>query len=92
MVTDPLLTAREAAALLCEHGIKTHEKTLKSYAQSGDIRAQRDRRPGTKNIKKAKWLFRKSSLLEDFGAMRVHNRETQYHEMLANGGFLAGYQ
>ena len=47
MVTDPLLTAREAAALLCEHRIKTHEKTLKSYAQSGDIRAQRDRRPGT---------------------------------------------
>ena len=90
MVTDKLLTAKEAAALLCEHGIKTHEKTLRSYAQSGDIRAQRDVRPGTRNIMTRPWLFRRSHLLEDMGAHRVHNRETQYHEMMANGGYLVG--
>lgn len=48
MVTDPLLNAKDATALLREHGLKICEKILKSYAQAGDIRAQRDVRPGTR--------------------------------------------
>ena len=86
--TDPLLRASEAVKTLANYGIKVHEKTLRRYAASKTVRAQRDVRPGTKRISKATWLFRRSTLLQDFGAMRVPNNGTRYDEIVAQGGAL----
>lgn len=89
-MTDPLLSAKQAVEALSRHGILVHEKTLKNHAQRGEVPAEREVRPGTKHLKKAKWLFRKSALLAAFGALRVRNDSDRYHDILANGGSLEG--